>query len=205
MKPTTQAAVLRWAITIGALAIVLVRLYWPNLKIDGVSALLIGIATVPWLQPLFKSLELPGGWKVEFRDFEAVRQKAEDAGLVPRDAAAPASTTQYAFQQIAGSDRTLALAGLRIELEKRLIALARSAGLNEQPRGIERLLRFLEQREVLDRQEAGVVRDLARVLNQAVHGQEVDARTAAFAEDFGAVLLSELERKQQGESGPPGA
>lgn len=188
---------MRWAITLGALAIVVVRLYWPQLKIDGVSALLLGIAIVPWLQPLFKSLELPGGWKVEFRDIEAVRKKAEDVGLVPSDAVPSPDDAQYAFQQIGGSDRTLALAGLRIELEKRLFALARSAGFDEQPRGIERLLRFLESREILDRDEAGVVRDLTRVLNQAVHGQEVDARTASFAEDFGAVLLGELERKER--------
>lgn len=197
MKPQTQATVLRWGITIGALSIVIVRLYWPQLRIDGVSALLVGIALIPWLQPLFTSIELPGGWKVEFRDFEEVKERATAAGLVPSESDSPQSPTQYSFQQIAGTDRTLALAGLRIELEKKLVSLARSAGLDEQPRGIERLLRFLESREVLDRDEAGVIRDLARVLNQAVHGQEVDARTAAFAEDFGAVLLSELERKER--------
>lgn len=38
------------------------------LAIDFVALGLIVVATLPWLAPLVKSLELPGGWKMEFAE-----------------------------------------------------------------------------------------------------------------------------------------
>lgn len=33
----------------------------PNLAIDAVTLFALIVAVIPWLQPLFKSVELPGG------------------------------------------------------------------------------------------------------------------------------------------------
>lgn len=71
-------------ITVGALAIAAAHLFWPNVKIDAVTLVLLVAAIVPWLAPLFKSLELPGGWKVEFRDLQRAGGRAQQAGLLAR-------------------------------------------------------------------------------------------------------------------------
>jgi hypothetical protein len=42
----------------------------PDLKIDAITITLLFIALVPWLSPLFKSLEFPGGWKIEFKEMK---------------------------------------------------------------------------------------------------------------------------------------
>ena len=118
----------RWILSAIAIVGITVHLKWPSVGIDGVTLVLLGVLVVPWIGPAFKSLEFPGGWKVEFHDLQKAGQDIADAGLRatgPQAAVAP----EYAFQSIASSDPNLALAGLRIEIEKRLVKLAQSRGL----------------------------------------------------------------------------
>ena len=66
-------------LTLGALVLVVVHLIWPHVRIDSVTLVLLAVALLPWLNPLFKSIELPGGWKFEFREFKRrVAQDLED-------------------------------------------------------------------------------------------------------------------------------
>lgn len=55
----------RFAISLTALVGIAAHLLWPNLGIDAITLGLLVLATAPWLGSVFKSLELPGGWKVE--------------------------------------------------------------------------------------------------------------------------------------------
>lgn len=68
---------IQYAITIIALIITIVHLIWPLFIIDSTTLFLLAIAVVPWLIPLFKSLELPGGWKFEFQEQEHIEAKAK--------------------------------------------------------------------------------------------------------------------------------
>lgn len=68
-------------ITIVSLAIVVVHLRWPQLKIDSITLTLLVVAAVPWLAQLFKSLELPGGWKFEFQELRKVAQDQANTTL----------------------------------------------------------------------------------------------------------------------------
>ena len=69
-------------ITVASLALVGVHLVWPNLRVDAVTLILLAAAAIPWLLPLFKSVELPGGLKLEFQDLQAAEQRAAEAGLL---------------------------------------------------------------------------------------------------------------------------
>lgn len=171
-----------------------VRFVWPTAPIDGVTAILLLVAAIPWLQPLFKSLELPGGVKVEFQDLEKVAQRADAAGLLAK-AAPPQPQAAYSFLQVASSDPNLALAGLRIELERRLEQLARSRGDAQIPRGIGPLLMFLNSRELIGGAERGVLSDLVALLNSAVHGAKVDTEAAQWALDIGPRILQALDER----------
>ncbi|MBT4308791.1 MAG: hypothetical protein HOD49_00095 [Anaerolineae bacterium] len=64
-------------ISVSAIIIVMAHLIWPSLQIDSTTLFLIAIAVIPWLIPLFKSLEFPGGWKVEFQEQEYLDIKEE--------------------------------------------------------------------------------------------------------------------------------
>lgn len=185
---------LRQVVSLGALLLALAHILWPSLAIDAVALALIVIAILPWLAPLVKSLEIPGGWKVEFQELQKAASRAESAGLLAAEP--PSSAGKFSFQSVAKRDPNLALAGLRIELEKRLSQLADAHGLkSDRPVGIGQLLRMLTQHEVLTNEERSVLADMVNMLNAAVHGASVDNRTADWAIDVGPRLLRSLDER----------
>lgn len=185
---------LQYGITFCALLIALAHIIWPALTIDAITVTLIFISIIPWLAPLFKSLELPGGWKIEFQDLERARSKADKAGLLPESPKFE-SEKQYSFQLVAQEDPKLALAGLRIEIEKRLTEIAESNQLNVERAGIGRLLRVLGEKQLLSQEQRSVLADMVGLLNAAVHGGNIDSRASEWALDVGPRLVGALEEK----------
>ncbi len=57
-------------ITALALALALAHVVWPEVQIDAITLALIVVAVAPWLAPIFKSIELPGGWKFEYQEIQ---------------------------------------------------------------------------------------------------------------------------------------
>jgi hypothetical protein len=51
------------------------HVFGKNDRVDGTAALLLAIAILPWLSDLLDTLELPGGWKLHFRDIEEEQAK----------------------------------------------------------------------------------------------------------------------------------
>jgi len=189
-KPGSLAR-LRQIITLGALLIALVHLLRPTIAIDGITLMLLVIALIPWLAPIFKSLEFPGGWKVEFQDLQKAAVRAEQAGLLSPQPEPTAA--QFTFQQLAETDPNLALAGLRIEIEKRLVTLGEKRGLVVRSRGISQLLRTLREHQVLSPEASATLADMAGLLNSAVHGAQVDPRATEWAMSVGPRLLKALD------------
>jgi hypothetical protein len=187
---------LRQIVTLIALTLAFAHLVFPSLNIDAITVTLLGISVVPWLAPLFKSLELPGGWKVEFQEqLRETVERAEQAGLLAPPTAPTAPQAEYAFQRLVNEDPNLALAGLRIEIERRLVRLAAKNGIEVRGRGLSQLLRSLSDRSVLGFQERAILSDLTGLLNAAVHGAEVDRNTAAWAVESGVRLLEKLDER----------
>ena len=183
-------------IGISALAVlgIVVHLIWPSLSIDWITLALLVVATLPWLAPLFKSVEFPGGWKIEFQDLQKAKEKADKAGLLAASSTV-AAAPEYSFQVIADDDPNLALAGLRIEIEKRLLQLAKSKAVQVQRASIGRLMKVLSEQGVLSKEEYGVLADMIGLLNSAVHGASVDQRAVDWAMEVGPRLLKSLENK----------
>jgi len=195
----TRAKKLQSSITLSAVIVAIVHLLWPNLKIDAVTVALITIATLPWLAPLFKSIELPGVVKIEFQELEQAKQEVESAGLLAKASVSTslngATPQPNPFAMIQTLDPNLALAGLRIEIERRLAALARNHRIETSRYGIGWLLSTLRHRNVLTQEEEFVLERLTKLLNAAVHGAEVDPRGAAWAAQVGPALLEALDQK----------
>jgi hypothetical protein len=66
----TNNYLLRAGITVTALLVILVHLIWPGLYIDAITVTLLFVGLAPWLSSVFKSLEFPGGWKIEFQEIK---------------------------------------------------------------------------------------------------------------------------------------
>jgi hypothetical protein len=184
---------IKYTITLLALVIAIVHLIWPGIRIDAITVTLIVVAVLPWLSSLFKSIELPGGLKIEYQELEQIEERARNAGLLTEEATK--TTENYAFQTVATTDPNLALAGLRIELEKRLIKLAESRDLKATRQGINTLLVDLNRRELIGGSERALLSDLAELLNSAVHGAVVEPSAAEWALDIGPQILRALDER----------
>lgn len=81
----------RLLVTAVALAAVAAHLMWSNLKFDGVVVAMLVVALLPWLGSVFESLELPGGWKLQYREMQQQLEKTHAQSQQAIGAAASAS------------------------------------------------------------------------------------------------------------------
>ncbi len=180
------------AISVFALGIAVLRIAVPSLRIDGITVVAAGIALVPWLSTIFKSVEIPGWLKVEFKYFQKAAKDAESAGLLSGPLTRK-DKSQYSFQIVAANDPNLALAGLRIEIEVRMRRLAERHGLDTDYQGIGPMLRGLRAGKALTDREAEAIEGILELLNKAAHGARADANAAAWALEFGPRILKSLD------------
>lgn len=185
---------IQYSITIVALVLAVIHIINPGIAIDSITLTLFFIAIIPWLVPLFKSLEFPGGWKVEFQKLEKVTEKVEKAGLLANEEKAAKETT-FPFESVARDDPNLALVGLRIEIEKRIRNIAECHSIPSEKLGIGRLLQVLMERQVFGRDEANVLRDLLRLLDPAAHGADVNWDAAKWAIETGPRIIIALDER----------
>lgn len=177
------------------------RLLWPWLQIDAVSLGLLALVILPWLTPLIKSAELPGGWKVEFQDVEKAAEKitgpqidVATTGEIWRGPAAEhASTAESSIQEfaISSGDPNLVLVALRIEVEKRIRALATRARVLTG--SLLQLLHALRARGIISADQAVGLEAMISAGNKAAHGAQVDPSVAAWARTRGADILKVLD------------
>jgi hypothetical protein len=130
----------------------------------------------------------------EYADLEKAREDAAKVGLLsaPRQ---KEESPYLAVAEIAEQDPNLALAGLRIRIERRLREIAKRRGLQGERFGVGQLLQLLRAHDAISKQEDAVLSDLTQLLNKAVHGAEVDSRAARWAIDVGPRLLSALDER----------
>jgi hypothetical protein len=149
---------------------------WPGLKADQITLVLLILGAFPWLQPLFKSIEIPGIIKVEGHDLmKAAEQIGADkskASQVPPDVNKLNESTILGLMEISKTNPSLALVGFRIEIEKRLIALTSKLGVRpNRPIGSGQLLRLVETQ--IDARARDGLKSLIMAANQAAHGVSI--------------------------------
>jgi len=188
-----SAHFIKITITIAALVLASIHVAWPNLAFDEVTATLFAISVLPWLSLVFKSVEFPGGLKVEYQELEKIEERARETGFLAEE---PQSTQhKYSFQIIAPSDPNLALAGLRIELERRVIRLAESRGIEITRVGLSQILSLLNQSQLINGNERSLLSDLANLLNVAVHGASIEPSAVQWALEIGPQILEVLDKR----------
>lgn len=186
-----RTTLLRLLISFGAAAGIGVRIWKPDLKIDAVSLGLIVIVLVPWLGRIFRTIKLPGGFEVEYPDFDKVAADIPDGpvalGTVPAG--------QPSYLQVRSLDPNLALVGLRIEVEALLVRLwEKTIEGGEAPRSARRLLHDLRREDSLPPNVAGALDEILGAGNMAAHGVEPPPGAHEFAFDEGPRVLAYLRR-----------
>jgi hypothetical protein len=181
---------IRVAITVIAALLITAHLIWPNLKVDAVTIGLLLVGILPWLSGLLKSLKLPGGYEVTFQDLSKAAKEVTDS-LGTGDASEDDSID--VFTEVVELDSNLALAYLRIEIEKRLRELANEAGIDPQRMPLTRLMNELSSAGLLPQSARSGLDRLIYAGNHAAHGVEVEPGVAQWAMREGPEILRSLD------------
>jgi hypothetical protein len=109
--------------------------------------------------------------------------------------------------QLVGADNSLALARLRIEIERELrrIAYNNKIDVGVRPLSVIGLAQELVSKEVLPAPWLGALKEIIPVCNQAIHGSEVPDGVAASVVRVGGQLLERLRRVTERVVFPSGA
>lgn len=185
----------RWKIAITAISAVLLiaHLIWPSIKLDAAAIFLIALCFLPWLGAIFKSIELPGGTKVEYREqvLKAV-QKLEDSGLIPTDQINPEDPIYLGF---VNRDPNLALAGLRLDIERKLRTIADLLQLPEPHTSLRHIVDGIGEKGLFTPNQTQAMHDILRTLNNAVHGGKIAGNDARDVLIKGIRLLDSLDKR----------
>ena len=177
----------------GAIALAAAHVAFPGVDIDAVVIALLAIALAPWLAPIIESLELPGGWKIKYRDVQAAGEKVVAGSDTP--AATEVTTEIRRYLEVAGQDANLALVQLRIEIERRLRKIAEKNGIVDSRRSLLSLVRDLQRRDIVTGMSMMGLQELIMFGNQAAHGATVDPRAAGWALEAAPEILGALDAK----------
>ena len=192
-------------ISIAAVSMLAAHLAWPDLGIDATSIALLVLVFFPWLIPVLKSVELPGGVKIELKDTKAATEKisqetVNEPTVISTEENSEMRVRQYdsestveALRNVASHDPNLALVGFRIEIEKRIHKLAEASGISTKEVSLPRLIGELEGKKIIQPLVASGLMELIQLGNRAAHGTEVTSDAAYWVLDSGPSILQNLE------------
>jgi hypothetical protein len=172
------------------------------ITVDTTSLFLVGFLLLcPWLAAL-KRIKI-GDFEAEIDPAEVKRLTADISRALPELKQEPtptplgASAAVEAVRQLAVSDPVLALAKLRIELERILRRLyARTSQSASSPRNValHRIIQDLAARQALPQDLAASIRDVVAICTRAIHGEEIRSQDALAVAGTGSELLEGLEQ-----------
>jgi hypothetical protein len=177
---------LQW-ISAAAVALAVLDTFVVSISLTALGFLII--AALPWFIHLFRTIELPWGVKIEMRELEKVSDKLAEAGAVFSETSDKPKTNIEVVTE--DRDPNLALAALRIEIERKLRALLLNHGI-EPNMPLREMLNVAANKKYIDREISSTIRDLMPTLNAAVHGADVPQEAYDWVTSVGPALLNAL-------------
>lgn len=96
------------------------------------------------------------------------------------------------IRELAESDPVIALAKIRIELEKVLLRLARTSSIVTKRATLGALIQKLSNQEIISIQVGKSLREVVSICNRAIHGELISAESAGTIVELGIDLIEEL-------------
>jgi len=173
---------------------------WTQIRVDSTTLLLLALLLVsPFIEQLRKIKV--GEFEAEIAPAEVEKVKSEmDRRLGTSEIQEPVTPEVRSVGEdlldLLYKDHVLALAKLRIELERALTRLHLSAtptARRRRPMGLNRLVGELVQSGILPTQLSGPLREVIFLCNRAVHGEYVRLADARSIVDIGIRVLEEID------------
>lgn len=189
-------------LVIAGLSIVALKPLVPALA--NIMMLLVGLFTMASLSAFHRLIETPERRpliQITFNEQMATRQlntaaKRVGVEVVDAEIVEPQRAQwDVSPDELLGQDNSLALAKLRIDIERELRRLATSAHLDATVArlGIRPLAEELKRRGVLDPAILSVIEDILPAANQAIHGERISTSTATVILRLGKQLIGLLQ------------
>lgn len=182
-----------------------IHTFLPSTTVDTTSLGLLALLIFIWILPFTSAIKLPGNIEIDLNT-ESVAKAKRDVDNVTRSMAAQGTRIigaptpiheQPIWKALLRSDVTVALAGLRLEIEMNVRQLAQAAQLpsEERSQSLTNLMTSLQTRQILTPGEADAVSSVVTVCNQAVHAERVSPEATQVATDLGDTVLGLLQLK----------
>lgn len=173
--------------------LIIIHAIYPQYSIDTTTIALIIILIFPWLLPYIRTLKLPGGTEVTFK--EEVRELERLSARSPISSAADRAPIVPSRLQLLTVDPNLALASLRIEIERKLRDIARQRNLRvaSERVSLRRVLNTLHSEKIIATREFKILNVIIDICNRAVHAEKVETTTASEILDIGESALLYLD------------
>jgi hypothetical protein len=174
-----------WITFIIGIVLIVTHGFFPNtFKIDNYTILILFILSIPYLAQFLKRAKLPGAefeFKEEIKQTQIlVEESIEEASKTGKKSLLPFETFKLsAARELFNSDHLLALAALRIEIEKTL----RLAGdfLNipvKKKESLSNIIDVLQKEEILFPEQITALKKIVRMCNKAIHGEPISYKEA---------------------------
>lgn len=189
-----------WLALIIALSMLLVHMFSLDVvKIDNTSIILLMIVLLCPFISAIKKIKI-GDFEAEIDPKEVEKIKEEISNKLPEPRADDKSTPEIidiinSIKSLVITDPVIALAKLRIEIEKVLNKIARlsSKGVKQDKNvSIGKMVHDLTTTEVLPPGISGPIREVISICNRAVHGEDIRDSDAKSIIEVGTSLLERL-------------
>ena len=167
-----------------------------KLSVDSTSILLLGIMLI---SPFISAVK-----KIKYGDFEAEIDPKEiqkiksdlekdiDSKRVENESRPEIYKSTDAIRELGESDPVIALAKIRIELEKVLSRLARVTSIETKRFALGALVRKLSNHEIISLQVGKSLTEVIGICNRAIHGEFISKESAGTIVELGIELLEDL-------------
>lgn len=180
--------IMYWIIFAMGTLLIIVHGFWPNIfKVDLISISILFILSIPFVAQFLKKAKFPGA-EFEFKDEIRETQKlvelsVEEAKEIERPEKAKLLKFEtfnlYGIRELLDSDPVLALAGLRIEIERKLKLAAHFLDIpvNKQY-SILKMLGIFKNNKFLSSYQFNALWNIVTMCNQAIHGSLISKEEA---------------------------
>lgn len=167
-----------------------------NLTVDTISIFLLAIML---LSPFIAAIK-----KIKYGDFEAeidideikkLKSKTEKTLSEiqdDREEQPEIYVASESIRKLSESDPVIALAKVRIELEKLLGQIARFSSIEHNPSSLGGLVNKLTSHEIISQDVGKALKEVIALCNRAIHGEAVSEEGARTIIELGIELLQEL-------------
>ncbi len=180
--------IMRWIIFSIGIALIIVHGFWPNtFKVDLISMSILFILSIPFVAQFLRKAKFPGAefeFKDEIRETQKLVQSSVEKAKEAENAG-EAKILQFetfklsAIRELLDSDPVLALAALRIEIERKLKLVVNFLKIpNKERYPISKMIEAIKKRELLSYDQISALQNIIKMCNEAIHGSLVSKEEA---------------------------